>query len=507
MQSCLYPSKFGNAYSWRLARFSSIASIFGLPIEIRHFRASQSHLLLPRYSSANSNLDEHYEDKTLHKSSNQVENPNSESSIRLAHKAHSESRNDVFNYSSTNFRPGKKGRKSNRHTKALRPSSLEVLGKWLDLQDDNAREAYWQELRFKDSKVLESALPTILLQHIRRCPLTMDMILGLKKRGFSMDDLVVWAWIIQGRHLDEKAQRFLSSPSRKPTFLLLEILRHDIQHVETFRSLLVYTWTKIFSVNSPRNSGSWPGISESFLEEETDDLLSFSSLNMEGTTFKVLVYRLLYQARRLLPSAVYPISQMVPSYFFHHLNRGSTTDFLEPRAHSRGSKLLNQLLHILSLPSHLEPLKSMVHNWHAQRVLLSLANRTKPPLIIDRLGYHSVQAVLLASQKTEGESRLAELQARDWPPWRVDQDGMDAQRSSDEDVSRVVFAIRQMKQAGYNSSIHTNAFGILGGQEDDGTPTIHTRTMSKAHIRKLRSLVRLSPLNPRVLECKNQINP
>lgn len=313
-----------------------------------------------------------------------------------------------------------------------------------------------------------------------------------------MDDLVVWAWIIQGGHVDEKAQRFLSSPSRKPTFLLLEILRHDIQHVETLRSLLVYTWTKIFSVNPPREGGSWPGISESFLEEETDDVLSLSSLDMEGTTFQVLIYRLLYQARRLLPSAVYPISQMVPSYFFHHLNRGSASDFLEPRAHSRGSKLLNKLLHVLSRPSRLEPLKSMIYNWHAQRVLLSLANRTKPPLIIDRLGYHSVQAVLLASQKTEGESRLAELQARDWPPWRVDQDGMDAQRSSDEDVSRVVFAIRQMKQAGYNSSIHTNAFGVLGGQEDDGTPTIHTRTMSKAHIRKLRSLVRLSPLNPRI---------
>ncbi|KAA8566417.1 hypothetical protein EYC84_008983 [Monilinia fructicola] len=389
MQSCLYPSKFGNAYSWRLARFSSITSIFGLPIEMRHFRASQTHLLLLRHSSTTSNLDEHDEDKTLHRSFNQVEHPNSERSIGLTHKAQSESRNDVFKYSSTNLRPGKKRWKSNRRKKALRPSSLEVLGRWLDLQDDNTREAYWQELRFKDSKVLESALPTILLQHIRRCPLTMDMTLGLKKRGFSMDDLV----IAPGLYLD---QDFLS-------------------------------------VNPPREGGSWPGISESFLEEETDDVLSLSSLDMEGTTFQVLIYRLLYQARRLLPSAVYPISQMVPSYFFHHLNRGSASDFLEPRAHSRGSKLLNKLLHVLSRPSRLEPLKSMIYNWHAQRVLLSLANRTKPPLIIDRLGYHSVQAVLLASQKTEGESRLAELQARDWPPWRVDQDGMDAQRSSDED--------------------------------------------------------------------------
>ncbi|QSZ31211.1 hypothetical protein DSL72_000774 [Monilinia vaccinii-corymbosi] len=481
MQSCFYPSKFGNAFSWRCARFSCLTLIFGPPLELRY------HPLSPRHHSNTSDVE-----------GDQIEYPNSGSSIGTTSEAPSDSTNDVFSYSSPNLCPTKKGWKSNRRKKALRPSSLEVLGKWLDLQDDNAREAYWQKLRFKEYKVLESALPTILLQHIRRCPLTMGMTLGLEKRGFSMDDLIVWAWIIEGRHLDERAQRFLSSSSRKPTFLLLEILRHDLQHVETFRSLLVYTCTRIFSINSQRAGGSCSGVSESFLEEERDDILSFSSLNMEETTFKVLISRLLYQARRLLPSAVYLISHMVPPYFFHHLNRGSITDVLEPRAHSRGSKLLNKLLYVLSLPSRLEPLKSMVHNWHAQRVLLSLANRTKPPLIIDRLGYHSVQAVLLASQKTEEESRLAKLQARDWPPWRVDQDGMDAQRSSDEDLSKVVFAIRQMKQAGYHSSFQTYAFGILGGQEHDGTPTIHTRTMSKAHIRKLRSLVRLSPLNPRV---------
>lgn len=323
------------------------------------------------------------------------------------------------------------------------------------------------------------------------------MTLGLERRGYNIDDLDVWAWIVQG-HLDEKAQRFLSSPSRKPTFILLEILRNDIQHVETFRSLLVYVWTEIFSATSRERAGeTWPEVSGPW-GEDAINLLSYSSPNMEATTFTVLISRLLYQARRLLPSAVLPISHMIPPYLFHNLNRGSTTKLLELREHSRASKLLNKFLRTLSRPTHLEPFRSMGHNWHAQRVLLSLANRTKPPLIIDRLGYNSVQAVLLASQKTDEESRLTELQSRDWPPWRVDQDGMDAQRSTGEDMSKVVLAIRQMKEAGYSSSSYTRAYGILGGQEDDGTPTLHTRSISKAHIRKLRSLVRLSPLNPRV---------
>ncbi|KAM0311184.1 hypothetical protein ACHAO8_007444 [Botrytis cinerea] len=390
---------------------------------------------------------------------------------------------------------------SNRLKKARRLSSLEFLGKWLDLPDDDAREALWQHFRSEKSKsrVSELALPTILLQHIRHCPLTTDMTLALRKRGFSIDDLVVWTYIIQGKDTDEKAQRFLSSPSRKPTFLLLEILRKEILHVETFRSLLSYTWTRVFSPNRRQHTGgSWPAISESFFEEETEDSMLFSSPDMELTTFTLLISRLLHHARHLLPSAVLPISHMVPPYLFHNLNRGSTTESLEPRAHSRCSHLLNKLLHALSRPSQFGPFKSMIHNWHAQRVLLRLANQTNPPLIIDRGGYHAVQVVLLALQKSDDESRLAKLQAKSWPPWRIDQDGMDARRSPDEDLSRVVFAIRQMKQAGYSSNVSTHAHGILGGQEDDGTPTIHTRSLSKGRIRKLRSLLRSSPLHPRV---------
>ncbi|TGO55129.1 hypothetical protein BCON_0096g00220 [Botryotinia convoluta] len=535
MQSCLHSSKSGNASSWRHARILSIVSFFRLPTEIRCIHRSQSHLLRPlstRQNSTTSNLDEFSEDNPSQDFWDHVRNRKSpqmryldikrsieRSPIGLLKSSNDDTSNlegfdedrsrsnglapGVINHSpvplrSTEIRPP---RLSNRLKKARRLSSLDFLGKWLDLPDDDAREALWQHFRSEKSKskVSESALPTILLQHIRGYPLTTDMSLALRKRGFSIDDLVVWTYIIQGKDTDEKAQRFLSSPSKKPTFLLLEILRKEILHVETFRSLLNYTWTRVFSPNPQQRTGdSWPALSESSFEEETEDSMLFSSPDMELTTFTLLISRLLHHARHLLPSAVLPISHMVPPYLFHNLHRGSTTELLEPRAHSRCSHLLNKLLHALSRPSQYVPFKSMIHNWHAQRVLLRLANQTKPPLIIDRGGYHAVQVVLLALQKTDDESRLAKLQARSWPPWRIDQDGMDARRSPDEGLSRVIFAIRQMKQAGYSSNISTHAHGILGGQEDDGTPTIHTRSLSKGRIRKLRSLVRSSPLHPRV---------
>ncbi|CAD6455961.1 5cb9f372-fab9-494a-a165-db633feeff0d [Sclerotinia trifoliorum] len=543
MQSCLHSSKSGNASSWHRARFSSIIPLFQLHRELKYNQGSSSYQLLTtstRYNSTTSKLDELDKDKTsrtffehikywktlrirhwkrkrsielapieLLKSKNNGNwttsnldelDEHSRNSMGLIHGALSEPTNDMINYPPTNLRPLRRSF-SNRLKKKRRLSSLRFLGTWLDLQDEDAREAYWRKFRSEKArfKVLESALPTILLQHMRRCPLTLDMTLGLRERGFSVDDLVIWAYIIQGRDSDEQAQRLLSSPSRKPTFILLEILRNEIKHVETFRSLLEYTWTRVFSVNSQeRTGGFWPEVSESFLEKEAEDLMSFSSPDMELSTFTLLISRLLHHARHLLPSAVVPISHMVPPYLFHNLHRGSMSETLEPKEHGRFSEFLNKLLHALSRPSTSIPFGSMFHNWHAQRVLLSLANRTKPPLTIDRLGYHSVQAVLLAMQKTNEESRLATLQARGWPPWRVDQDGMDAQRSSDEDMSRVVFAIRQMKEAGYNTNLRTHVHHILGGQEDDGTPTIHTRSMSKAHIRKLRSLERSSPLNHRV---------
>ncbi|TGO66131.1 hypothetical protein BOTNAR_0067g00080 [Botryotinia narcissicola] len=319
-----------------------------------HSLESQSYLLRPlssRQNSTTSNLDEFSEDNpsqdfwdhVKNRKSSQMRYLDIKRSIKRSPIELLKSRNDdtsnpegfdedrspsnglasgVINHSpvplrSMEIRPQ---RLSNRLKKARRLSNL---------PDDDAREALWQHFRSEKSKfkVSESALPTILLQHIRGYPLTTDMSLALRKRGFSIDDLVVWTYIIQGKDTDEKAQRFLSSPSKKPTFLLLEILRKEILHVETFRSLLNYTWTRVFSPNPQQRTGdSWPALSKSTIEEETEEPMLFSSPDMELTTFTLLISRLLYHARHLLPSAVLPISHMVPPYLFHNLHGGSTTE-------------------------------------------------------------------------------------------------------------------------------------------------------------------------------------
>lgn len=108
-----------------------------------------------------------------------------------------------------------------------------------------------------------------------------------------------------------------------------------------------------------------------------------------------------------------------------------------------------------------------------------------PPLILNHESYRAVARVLAASKKTDRESRVANLRTRSWPPWRIEQDGMDAQRSLQDDLSRVISAGMRAKEAGYADSVEDQAVGIFGGQEPNGIPTIHTRKLVKQRFPRL----------------------
>lgn len=182
---------------------NSNISCVQLPTEIRYVHKSQRHLLWSlsiRQNSTTSNLDEISEDspsqdfwdhvrnrkspqircldikRSIERSPIELLKSRNDDSSNLEGFDEERSRSDglasgVINHSpvplrSTEMRPPKL---SNRLKKARRLSSLDFLGKWLDLPDDDAREVLWQHFRSEKSKskVSESALPTILLQHIR----------------------------------------------------------------------------------------------------------------------------------------------------------------------------------------------------------------------------------------------------------------------------------------------------------------------------------------------------
>ena len=110
-------------------------------------------------------------------------------------------------------------------------------------------------------------------------------------------------------------------------------------------------------------------------------------------------------------------------------------------------------------------------------MLLELAGWFRPSLHLDRDSYRAVASVLAASPKSPKEAKFARLLRRSWPPWRKELDGMDVERSPEEDISRAVAAVSRMKEAGYPEEPIDRAIQILGGREPDGTPTIQTRSL------------------------------
>jgi hypothetical protein len=308
-----------------------------------------------------------------------------------------------------------------------------------------------------------------------------------------MDDVATWARIVSAPDTEEVIERFLSFEAEKPTFLLLEILRRDISRVRNLKLLLIYTWDQI--MGKPLSNLT------TLSETEIDARIPWSEVSnfslrktepvykppiLEETTYTMILTRLLHQIRRLWPPALVSLSHMVSPIMFLNYGVGSSdSKVLDNRNHHRACKLLNHMLRLLSLPTSLNPYKSMAHNWESQKILLELAEQFEPPLFLDQTSYRAIMRVLNAQRKSENESKVARLRVRTWPPWRIDQDGMDAQRSLEEDFSRAVTATMQAKESGYQEDAKERIFKILGGQEPDGTPTIQTRQLIRARPEKI----------------------
>lgn len=378
-----------------------------------------------------------------------------------------------------------------KRLKRERLSPPAALARWLDTDNNGEQESFWHSMR---QYISSSSLSNILLEYLHRSkysatPTGLDQSFGeqaattLQAKGISLEDVEKWAWIVSAPNADEMAGRFLSADCAKPPFVLLEILRRDIQQVINLKSLLTWTWSQLAGT-SPSKFGVLPelelgplaiSLSEKVTMGETS-----SPLKLEDSTSIMIISRFLYQARRIWPPAIVSVSQ-IAALIIRSIPDGKGDDSLslDARMHHRLCKFHNQTLRLLALPASINPLKSMSHNWQAQRVLIEMIGQFNPPLTLDQASYRAVAQVLAASKKSERETKAANLRTRSWPPWRIDQHGIDAQRSPEEDLSRVVSAGIRTKEAGYTDNVDDLVMRILGGQDPDGTPTIQTRKLIK----------------------------
>jgi hypothetical protein len=381
--------------------------------------------------------------------------------------------------------------------KRIHRRTVNPLAAWLDSTTRSNRAAIWADQlkrHLNDSKNFQ--LPTILLCYLEgmetptseRASLatTLDMaaLPALQRSGFTPEDVDLWAYILTAPTTEEVARRFIACQSRTPTFVLLEILRRPRLSPWSLRSLLVHSYfltgiraTPLLSDSSPEETDVIPAGQSLPL---SSSLENFRALEYE--TFEIMVCRLIRHARQVWPSALVSISDMVVSYCRRIVGDELHTSL---KIYARICKIYNMMLLRLSLPASINPMKSMAYNWQAQRRLLISAAKFRPPLQLDRNTYRAVTRVLLASRKSFEERRYASLMQRTWPPWRKELDGMDVNRSPDEDISRVVAALSRMKEAGYAEEAIDKALKILGGRESDGTPAVQTRQLVKIRGRVL----------------------
>ncbi|CZR64219.1 uncharacterized protein PAC_14117 [Phialocephala subalpina] len=401
--------------------------------------------------------------------------------------------------------------KSSRHA-TITPT--EALATYLDIQDDSERSVFWKATRHK---LRWDNLPTILLHYLHFSQLPEDhwdshdkeayriASIALSDRGLSFTDVEDWATIVLEESADERVNVFLTTLTRYPSFLLLEICRTDVLQVGTLKKLLVHIWQRVLHKSSlgfdltVNASGNPTAQGHSSLESSFGFSGSPIPLHdLEENAFSILIHRLLYQCRRIWPPAVVTVAHMIGPYI-DTLPIACVDDVRTPRpAHYRRMcRLQNNLLQALALPAVYEPFESTIYSWSAQKVILALSSTFSPPLILDQPAYQAVVQVLAASKKSAFESRSATLRTRTWPPWRVEQDGMDAQRELEEDLSRSIAALMRKRESGYSDVSFDMIMSILGGQEPDGTPTIQTRAFVKN--RPLVSYVMSQdPLNPSI---------
>lgn len=277
-----------------------------------------------------------------------------------------------------------------------------------------------------------------------------------------MEGLAHWAWILSGTTGDEKCERFLAKHAPMPSFVLLEVLRHDIQYVNNLQELLVYLLSK--RVHAGKDSQSQTYIGH----------VSMDWAQSDSQIFDTLLTRLLRQVRQIWPAAVVSVVSLVERRV-EWMRNSLQNEGHNPLLLERITNLINLVLALLPIPGKVNPLISTRHVWDAQRRILEIASTFEPPVLLSQSTYRAVVSTLIASKKSDSESKSAFLRTRSWPPWRRDQDGMDARRSEEEDISRVLSALSKMQEAGYKLGASDEAARIYGGMEADGTPSIQTR--------------------------------
>ena len=304
----------------------------------------------------------------------------------------------------------------------------------------------------------------------------------LGKRGWSVEDLMSWTWILKASNADLAAARFWMIASKKlggvgwhvPNTIFLFLLRRQHFSAKGLRYLLKYAWKVMEHM-----SNMWSGLRESASDGERGPAFTNSIQNiphpeehpvgMREEMFIMMIIRLLRRARDVLPEAC----EGIVSLFCRYLN-GS--NFHKTSADpARLSFAYNTMLSLLAVPFSYRPFINSAHQQRAQFAVLHRMNEFQPALVVDRRGYRAVTRVQLKHRKTLREREWAMVKSPSWPPWKVGKLGIHKDITPEYGFSRASQSLRDAQSAGYGHDSWAESASVLAGWDTDGTPTIQSR--------------------------------
>ncbi|POS82332.1 hypothetical protein EPUL_006287, partial [Erysiphe pulchra] len=388
----------------------------------------------------------------------------------------------------------------------------DILEDYLKLDDLSMREEFWENIKTEDCGRF---LPTILVFFIQR---TSSAGLGshldisifrtasqtLQSKGLTWKDVEDWSYILSASGADEMISRLSESCYQVQSFVLLYILSNNIHSVKSLEILFLCAWGLVlnkkltgkdshpqmkYQISSEYEEGRKKN---STLEHHNSKLpqcdeLEFSvqylqrlkkdSMYIDLYTFNDLAKKLLIHSCRIWPASMVNVARMATNFSDMYVMRARCDpQSLDPHTMRQLCFLINNLIVNLSNQSTAEPYLVIVYNWNSQKILLELAAKFRPAIILNQASYRSIINVLASHKKTENQRESMLRRARSWPPWYVAQHGMDNEELAQE-RSQVLLGIARLKEAGYSGDWFEDALSIVGGQEFDGTPTIQTRRM------------------------------
>lgn len=339
---------------------------------------------------------------------------------------------------------------------------------------------------------------------------TDDVTTFLESKGYGVEDLMSWAWIITAASPERAALRLTvlshrnSLPERPvrevPTFVFLFLLRRPRLTARALKLLLLHGWNKL---TGRRVRG---GVESSLLElneavkpdlwsirrwKEKDSIVD-PKARMDETTTMIMIVRLLRHARVLWPPAIVSIAGMISAHIDGSGSRPREFSIavLSERTAARLTFLYNRALSLISVPSSLDPFHSLAYHQRAQFNLLKRMTEFEPALAVNREGYRAITRVQVAHRKTVIERQWALMKSKSWPPWKEEKLGLDVEKGIEDGISRASESLSRSKEAGYPDLMWERAAHIAAGWDTDRSPTIQTRTLLRRppRIRRLRSV-------------------